>query len=165
MNLSVSWSPRDNLALILYFGLSLQKPDFNHNFFCKTISSSGVSTRSILHKNFPRPADISYTICWERRRIGDYRLSFPWFGSLLSVITIIRWWFLVPFWWLGDAFYTLWCPFDGQVGLLTGFSVLSVMELLYHLGLLAAAISTRRLNVNWYIQRNKLGNFIFKVRE
>ena len=34
---------------------------------------------------------------------------------------------------------------DLQVGLLTGFSVLSVVELLYHLGRLATAISTRRL--------------------
>ena len=54
-----------------------------------------------------------------------------------------------PFWWLGDAFDILiLCPFDGQVGLLTGFSVLSVMELLYHLGLLATAISKRAFNVN-----------------
>ena len=53
-------------------------------------------------------------------------------------------------------------PFDGQVGLLTGFSVLSMMELLYHLGLLATAISTRgwliwsllvsrQINWNWEI--------------
>ena len=40
-------------------------------------------------------------------------------------------------------------PFDGQVGLLTGFSVLSMMELLYHLGLLATAISTRGFNDDW----------------
>ena len=53
-----------------------------------------------------------------------------------------------------DQDVCVWSPFDCQVGLLTGFSVLSVMELLYHLGLLATAISTRR--PCWFISSHEI---------